>query len=129
LRFMGLWKLINIAYEVMIMKPMFIPLKSQFYYQYKKKKKDTELRLYGNGFNERTCTVGRKVVLSKGYGKHERLTGYIKNFKVKHATLLNKSSRLAIKKCYGNLNVNIACIYIVGIRQDTINGVKQLSLF
>ncbi len=66
-RYMVQMRRISISCDEAVMKPLFIALKSQFYYQYKRRKKDTELRLYGNGFNERTCIVGRKVVLSKGY--------------------------------------------------------------
>jgi hypothetical protein len=37
--------------------------------------KDTEYRLYGPRWNERTCSIGRPAVISKGYGiRHRRTT-------------------------------------------------------
>ena len=55
------------------MKPLFIPLKSKYYEEFKSGEKTEELRLYGDRWNEKTCFIGRKIVLSKGYGKQERL--------------------------------------------------------
>ena len=44
--------------------------------------KDTEYRPHGPRWNERTCRVGRAVVLSHGYGKKSRMSGVVRGFKV-----------------------------------------------
>ena len=63
------------------MKPLFIPLKREYFEEFATGKKTTEFRQYGPRWNERTCKVGRTVVLSLGYGKQRRLTGIITGFK------------------------------------------------
>lgn len=62
------------------MKPLFIPLKTEFYEAFKAGTKDTEYRLHGPRWNERTCKPGRAVILSKGYGTRNRMRGYIERF-------------------------------------------------
>lgn len=62
------------------MKPLFIPLKKEYFEAFERNKKDTEYRLYGPRWNEKTCTVGRAVTLSCGYGKQRRLNGVITHF-------------------------------------------------
>ena len=61
-------------------RPLFIPLYSKWFYQFKSGGKSAEYRTYGPRWNEKTCFVGRAVVLSKGYGKAERLTGVVNKF-------------------------------------------------
>jgi hypothetical protein len=61
-------------------KPLFIPLKTEYFEAFKAGTKTTEYRAYGSRWNERTCSVGRAVVLSKGYGKGNRLTGVVVAF-------------------------------------------------
>lgn len=58
-------------------KPLFIPLLSQYFDQFKDGIKDTECRLHGRRWNARTCRVGRRVILSRGYGKADRIAGVI----------------------------------------------------
>ena len=60
--------------------PLFIPLYTRFFVAFKEGRKRTEFRTYGRGWNERTCVPGRRVTLSKGYGKYERLSGIITRF-------------------------------------------------
>lgn len=96
-------------------KPLFIPLKTVWYRQFERGSKTEELRLYGPRWNERTCRVGRKVVLSKGYGKSERLSGEIWKFKKQHGTLFGSTYRAAIKSIFGTLDVDIAVISITMI--------------
>ena len=62
-------------------RALFVPLKAQFFNAFADGSKNEELRRYGARWNERTCTVGRRVVLSKGYGRAHRLTGRIWKFK------------------------------------------------
>lgn len=60
--------------------PLFIPLKREFFEAFKRGDKDKEYRPLGPRWNARTCTIGRPVVLSLGYGKAHRLTGVITGF-------------------------------------------------
>lgn len=59
------------------MKPLFIPLKREYFEQFRTGEKIYEYRPYGPRWNERTCTPGRTVTLSLGYGKKHRLQGTI----------------------------------------------------
>lgn len=61
-------------------RPLFIPLKGKFFDLFVGGSKDTEYRLYGARWNERTCREGRAVILSRGYGKRHRLRGVIEAF-------------------------------------------------
>lgn len=63
------------------MKPLFIPLKREYFDAFERGEKDTEYRIYGPRWNERVCSVGRPVVLSCGYGKQRRLEGVIREFR------------------------------------------------
>ena len=65
------------------MKPLFIPLKTEYFEAFKAGTKDTEYRRHGQRWNEDVCQVGRPVVLSKGYGKAERLPAVITGFEVR----------------------------------------------
>lgn len=62
------------------MKPLFVPLYTRWFNAFKDGTKTTEYRTYGPRWNERTCTIGRAVVLSKGYGKYERLNATVIGF-------------------------------------------------
>jgi hypothetical protein len=94
------------------MKPLFIPLKSEYYEAFKNGTKREELRRYGPHWNTATCIVGRRVILSKGYGKKDRMTGVVSGFKKQHAVEFGPADRDAIFDCFGTLNVWIACISI-----------------
>lgn len=63
------------------MKPLFIPLRAQWFRAFEAKEKDTEYRAYGPRWNERTCIIGRKAVLAHGYG-WPRLNKTIRDFKI-----------------------------------------------
>ena len=93
-------------------KPLFIPLKTEWYEAFERGDKGEELRLYGPRWNERTCRVGRAVVLSKGYGKAHRMAGRIWKFKRQHGSTFGSTYKNAIQRTYGTLNVEIACISI-----------------
>lgn len=62
------------------MKPLFIPLKAEFFDAFEAGTKTTEYRKRGPRWNVATCAIGRGVVLSRGYGKQRRLTGRIVGF-------------------------------------------------
>lgn len=94
------------------MKPLFIPLKTEYYNRFKDGSKRSELRLYGARWNENTCKVGRKVVLSKGYGKQARMPGIIKEFLVRDANTFGSTYKQSILNLYGTLDKPIAEIRI-----------------
>lgn len=94
------------------MKPLFVPLKTEYFEAFRSGAKRDELRLYGARWNERTCFPGRAVTLSKGYGKHARLYGRILRFKRQHGSTFGSTYKAAILGLYGTLDVDIACISI-----------------
>ncbi len=92
-------------------KPLFIPLKTQYFEAFECGSKTSELRVYGARWNEKTCYIGREVVLSKGYGKKHRLHGMIVFTEIVSAREL-QSHREALLDCYGHLDMNIITIHI-----------------
>lgn len=94
----------------MTMKPLFIPLKSEYYEAFENGSKTEELREYGTRWNDKTCVVGREVILSKGYGKHNRMKGRIWQFKKQRATLFGSTYKESILAVYGTLELHIAVI-------------------
>ena len=99
-------------------KPLFIPLKTEYFDRFADGTKTYELRLYGPRWNEKTCAVGREVILSKGYGKQHRLRGQIFSFQKKNGTdFVSHDLKTAIMDVYGTLNVDIALIGIRDVRK------------
>ena len=98
------------------MKPLFIPLKTEYFNAFKDGSKRDELRLYGKRWNEKTCSLGREVVLSRGYGKHERLKGNIWKFKKQHGSTFGSTYKKSILDVFFNLDVDIAVISIHNLR-------------
>ena len=97
-------------------KPLFIPLKAEYYEAFANGSKVDELRCYGPRWNEETCKPGREVVLSKGYGKQARLKGKVGGFKRLHGTQLDREHREAIFSIYYTLDIDIACISIIDLK-------------
>lgn len=62
------------------MKPLFIPLLTVWFAEFKAGRKTIEYRAYGPRWNERTCNVGREAVLSKGYSG-DRIVGSVRSFR------------------------------------------------
>lgn len=93
-------------------KPLFVPLKTEYYRAFENGEKREELRAYGPRWNETVCTVGRAVTLSHGYGLKERMSGKIWKFKRQHGTTFGSTYQAAILKCFGTLDIWIACIGI-----------------
>lgn len=94
------------------MKALFIPLKTEYYEAFSNGSKREELRRYGSRWNEKTCTVGRPVILSKDYGKQSRMTGRILKFKRQHGTTFGSTYRADILDVFGTLDIEIACVAI-----------------
>lgn len=65
-------------------KPLFVPLKKQWFDLFASGEKTAEWRRYGPGWNERTCRPGRRVVLALGYTR-TRLAGVVTSFQVRPA--------------------------------------------
>lgn len=62
-------------------KPLFIPLRTEWFEKFEAGEKDTEYRAYGPRWNERTCRVGREATLSHGYNGRRlkrRVAGFAK---------------------------------------------------
>ena len=89
-------------------KSLFIPLKSEFYDAFIAGTKTVEYRRHGPGWNAKTCAIGRRVVLSKGYGKTHRVTGTIVAFHVSREPMKTP----AWIACYGETDGEAACIRI-----------------
>lgn len=98
------------------MKAMFIPLKTEYYEAFKDGSKREELRLYNGRWNELTCRIGRKVILSKGYGSKNRMEGVIKEFRKQRGDVFGAGYQASIMAVYGTLDIDIACFYIGDIR-------------
>jgi hypothetical protein len=94
------------------MTPLFIPLKTEYYEQFKAGAKTHELREFGPRWNFKTCCVGRRVTLSKGYGSADRIEGVINSFDIKHGSRFRDADAVAIEAIYGSLDVEIAVIGI-----------------
>lgn len=63
------------------MKPLFIPLRAEWYEAFERNEKDTEYRAYGPRWNENTCPIGRAAVLSYGYGRARRMNREVTTFR------------------------------------------------
>lgn len=93
-------------------KPLFIPLKREYFEAFKRGEKQQEFRKHGPRWNANTCTPGRPVVLSLGYGKGNRLTGHIAYFAVVKLSALQGFQRIALRSLYGSGDFDVACISI-----------------
>lgn len=80
-------------------KPLFIPLKTEYFNAFKEGTKKYELRV-GAKWGHKHCKVGRAVTLSKGYGKHERLNGVITSFESVNVDSLSDNDYNAVKALY-----------------------------
>lgn len=94
-------ELLNLIMELDVkpirnMKPLFIPLKKEFFRQFKRGKKRHEYRLFGKRWNNKTCFPGRPVILSSGYSG-PRLFGIIENVRV----IVNARHLPGWVECYG----------------------------
>jgi hypothetical protein len=94
---------------------LFIPLKREYFEAFERGEKRVEYRPYGPRWNERTCAIGKRVVLSLGYGKQHRIAGRVVSFEKSREPL----KTLAWLKCYGHRTGDCAC---VGIELDARNS-------
>jgi hypothetical protein len=98
------------------MKPLFIPLKAEYYDAFKDGSKTDELRLYGKRWNEKTCPAGRMVILSRGYGKKHRMFGMIWKFKKQDGETFGSTYRRELKAVYVDIDRQFACISIKDLK-------------
>lgn len=96
------------------MKPLFIPLKAEFYDAFARGEKTTEYRLEGPRWNAKTCRVGRPVTLARGYG-WPRLFGFIVGHHYDHLPAINIPGW---EKCYGHGAGTAICIQIGRIKKE-----------
>ncbi len=96
----------------MSVNPLFIALKTQYFNDFALGVKKDELRLYGKRWNEKSCQIGRAVILSKGYGMHSRMNGIITAFKHQAGHTFGSQYQASILAIYGSLDVEIAVITI-----------------
>lgn len=89
-------------------RALFIPLRGVHFDQFERGEKRTEYRQRGPRWNAETCVIGRRVVLSRGYGKQKRLTGTITGFS--YDTIPSKLPGWL--ECYGPNSGDAACITI-----------------
>lgn len=100
----------------MTQRPLFLPLKAEYYAAFANGTKTYELRKYGKRWNEKVCTPGRGIVLSRGYGKEKRMTGTITGFRKRPAEWLFIDDKIALQSIYGTLEFDVAVISIaVGV--------------
>lgn len=105
-------------------KPLFIPLRREYFEEFEKGQKDTEFRLYGPRWNERTCTPGRAVVLSRGYGKQWRLTGVITSFEKK--AVLKSKGGAAFSLIYG-MGAGFVAEIGIKVNKEKTNGNERIK--
>ena len=87
------------------LKPLFIPLKREFFEAFERGTKKCEYRKHGKRWNRETCVPGRPVVLSLGYGKGRRLHGIVTDFNVS----MSMAQSDAFIACYGICGPETAC--------------------
>ena len=66
-------------------RPLFIVLRREWFDAFGSGSKTDEWRRYGPRWNEKTCRIGRRVILSLGYTPR-RLFGVVVAFRVRKAT-------------------------------------------
>lgn len=93
-------------------KPLFIPLKKQYFDDFIAGRKSCELRKYGPRWNETSCRVGRPVVLSCGYSAKRRVSARVEGFERIRGTELPSKWRRDVVQCYGHDLLDIAVITI-----------------
>jgi len=94
-------------------KPLFIPLKTEFYDAFASGEKRVEYRRYGPRWNDDKIRAGREVVLSKGYGKQNRLRGVVVAVTIDH----HPEHLPGWAECYGSEPAMATCIEIE-VRND-----------
>lgn len=95
------------------MKPLFLPLAGEHYDRFERGEKPFEFRRYKGPWTEKNCTVGRPIVLSRGYGKAKRLHGVITSFDIIPIVRLHLGTRKLFKEIYPEWE---GCVAVIGIK-------------
>lgn len=77
-------------------RPLFVPLKAQWFDLFAMGTKSWEHRIARRQWNGDQVQVGRRVTLSRGYGKHARLHGVITSVKLRTFDELTEELRADI---------------------------------
>jgi hypothetical protein len=93
-------------------KPLFLPVPTSTYEALESGKQKCEWRRYGKRWNEKHCRVGRRLTLSKGYGKKHRLSGTLVGFDTPWAYEFNELWHEYHQKTFGTLNIRFAIMHI-----------------
>lgn len=80
-------------------KPLFIPLKREYYEQFESGEKTYEIRKHGKRWHSGTCWVGRKATVSLGYGKSNRLNMVVSKVEIKQVCDLSDRDQDACIDC------------------------------
>jgi hypothetical protein len=91
---------------------LFVPLRREYFEAFESGEKTEEYRPYGPRWNERTCPIGRRVVISLGYGTQRRLQGTITSFRKSEEV----PESAAWRACYGAAGHKVAAC--IGIALD-----------
>lgn len=83
--------------------PVFCPLKTQPYNRFKYGFKTYEMRIYGDRWNNKTCPVERRVILSKGYGNIDRTEKIITKTELKYYVELSAEDKQELRGCYPDI--------------------------
>jgi hypothetical protein len=101
------------------LKPLFIPLAAEHFDAFANgtKLNMEEYRAYGTRWNHQTCPVGRRVLLSRGYGKHKRLRGVIAGVREMNFTDAPELLQESLRKLYVIPPSIIICIKIGSLEE------------
>lgn len=83
------------------MKDLFLPLKAEHYDSFADGSKRHERRVQGRGWNPGTVVPGRGIILSRGYGKKNRMYGTIISRRVVPFADIAIEHHAALIACYG----------------------------
>jgi hypothetical protein len=90
--------------------PLFIPLRTAFFDAFAAGRKS--VRRYGPRWNDRTCVVGRSVIVNKGYSG-PRLDGHVCD------VFTRRTGNAEWKSCNGDTAGPVACIVIAIHRRES----------
>lgn len=100
-------------------KPLFMPLKAEYFDAFADGTKTIEYRKSGGKWNAKNCTIGRSVTLSSGYGKAKRLSATISSYSEKLPNELGADYNKWAVACDTSANEKVVCIEMIDIKPVT----------
>lgn len=88
-------------------KPLFIPLKAEWFNAFADGSKSVEYRAYGPRWNEETCWLGRDAILAYGYG-WPRLRTFVTTLNVLTRDRSPEAARIIYPKAARILAIGLA---------------------